>query len=51
MTDSSAARRAEDLPAEAQALLRLVENEVGVPVRLVGVGAERDDYVIWGEDR
>ena len=51
MTDSSAARRAEELPAEAQALLRLVENEVGVPVRLVGVGAERDDYVIWGEDR
>ena len=51
MTDSSAARRAEDLPAEAQTLLRLVENEVGVPVRLVGVGAERDDYVIWGDDR
>jgi adenylosuccinate synthase len=51
MTDSSAARRAEELPAEAQALLRLVENEVGVPVRLVGVGAERDDYVIWGDDR
>jgi adenylosuccinate synthase len=51
MTDSSAARRAEELPAEAQALLRLVESEVGVPVRLVGVGAERDDYVIWGEDR
>ena len=51
MTDSSAARRAEELPAEAQALLRLVEEEVGVPVRLVGVGAERDDYVIWGDDR
>src|SRR6056300_355749 len=51
MTDSSAARRAEELPAEAQSLLRLVEEEVGVPVRLVGVGAERDDYVIWGEDR
>ena len=50
-TDSSAARRADELPPEAQALLRLVEDEVGVPVRLVGVGAERDDYVIWGDDR
>ncbi len=50
-TDSSAARRADDLPPEAQALLRLVEDEVGVPVRLVGVGAERDDYVLWGDDR
>ena len=51
MTDSSAARRAEELPAEAQSLLRLVEEEVGVPVRLVGVGAERDDYVVWGDGR
>jgi adenylosuccinate synthase len=50
-TDSSAARRAEELPAEAQSLLRLVEEEVGVPVRLVGVGAERDDYVVWGDGR
>jgi adenylosuccinate synthase len=36
-----------DLPAEARALIELVEREVGVPVRVVGVGAERDDYVLW----
>ena len=28
-------------------LIELVEREVGVPVRVVGVGAERDDYLIW----
>jgi adenylosuccinate synthase len=35
------------LPAEARALIELVEREVGIPVRVVGVGAERDDYVLW----
>jgi adenylosuccinate synthase len=35
------------LPGEARALIELVESEVGIPVRVVGVGAERDDYVIW----
>ena len=34
-----------DLPAPARALIELVEREVGIPVRVVGVGAERDDYV------
>ena len=42
---SCASRR--QLPGEARALVELVESEVGVPVRVVGVGAERDDYVIW----
>ena len=35
------------LPAAARALLELIEREVGIPVRVVGVGAERDDYVLW----
>jgi adenylosuccinate synthase len=35
------------LPDEARALIELVEREVGVPVRVVGVGAERDDYLLW----
>ena len=35
------------LPAAARALIELVEREVGIPVRVVGVGAERDDYVLW----
>ena len=31
-----------------KALVALVEKEVGVPVRIVGTGAERDDsYVTW----
>ena len=42
---TSASRR--DLPAPARALIELVEREVGIPVRVVGVGAERDDYVLW----
>ena len=24
-----------------------VEEQVGVPVKVVGVGAERDDYLVW----
>jgi adenylosuccinate synthase len=35
------------LPPEAQRFIEIVEREVGVPVRVVGVGAERDDYLIW----
>ncbi|MET0577838.1 MAG: adenylosuccinate synthetase, partial [Ilumatobacteraceae bacterium] len=41
------AREPGDLPPAAQALIELVEREVGIPVRVVGVGAERDDYVLW----
>lgn len=37
-----------DLPAEARAVVDLVAAEVGVPVTIVGVGPERDDYVLWG---
>ena len=37
----------EGLPEKAKALIRLVEKEVGVPVRIVGTGAERHSYVSW----
>jgi adenylosuccinate synthase len=40
-------REPANLPTGARDLLQLVEDEVGVPVRVVGVGAERDDYLIW----
>src|SRR5262249_47443026 len=35
----AASREPDDLPTPAQDLLRLIEHEVGVPVRIVGVGA------------
>ena len=34
-------------PAPARALIDLVQQEVGIPVRIVGVGAERDDYLLF----
>jgi adenylosuccinate synthase len=40
-------RESDDLPAEAKAFIEVVEREVGVRVNVVGVGAERDDYLIW----
>jgi adenylosuccinate synthase len=43
----SSAREAGELPREAADLVALVEAQVGVPVNVVGVGAERDDYLIW----
>ena len=46
-TDLSEARERGSLPAAAKAFLELVEREVGVPVKVVGVGAERDDYLLW----
>ncbi len=46
-TDLSTTRERTALPPEAQAFVRLVEEQVGVPVNVVGVGAERDDYLLW----
>jgi len=46
--DSTSARTPGDLPSQAHQLIRLIEEQVGVPVRIIGVGAERDDYVLWG---
>ncbi len=46
-TDITAMREPGQLPAEAKAFIEIVEREVGVPVNVVGVGAERDDYLVW----
>ena len=46
-TTISAMRESGDLPAEAKRFIEVVEREVGIPVNVVGVGAERDDYLIW----
>jgi adenylosuccinate synthase len=43
----SAVREPGGLPPQAQALIALVEEQVGIPVRVVGVGAERNDYLVW----
>jgi adenylosuccinate synthase len=43
----SAVREPGGLPPQAQALIALVEEQVGIPVRVVGVGAERSDYLVW----
>ena len=43
----AAVREPGQLPVQAQDFLRLVESEVGVPIRIVGVGAEPDDYLLW----
>jgi adenylosuccinate synthase len=44
-TDLSACREVAELPREARQYLELIETEVGVPVRFVGTGPERDQYV------
>jgi adenylosuccinate synthase len=46
--DISGARSEEDLPDAAREYLRFVEDRVGVPVALVGVGPGRDQ-IIWTE--
>jgi adenylosuccinate synthase len=40
-------READHLPDLAKRFVEIVEREVGIPVRIVGVGAERDDYLLW----
>lgn len=44
-TDIRAARRWEDLPPQAQAYVRRIEEAIGVPVTLIGVGPEREETV------
>jgi adenylosuccinate synthase len=46
-TNLSAARERADLPPAARDLIDLIEREAGVPVGVVGVGAERDDHLVW----
>ena len=38
------------LPDAAKRFIEVVEREVGIPVNVVGVGAERDDYLLWGTE-
>lgn len=40
--DISKARSFEELPAQAQAYVKMIEEAAGVPVRWIGVGPERD---------
>jgi len=44
-TSIEGVRNADDLPDQAKAFVDLVEREVGVPIRYVGVGADRDAVV------
>ena len=46
-TALSDTREPGQLPPAAQRFIEVVEEQVGVPVRVVGVGAERDDYLVW----
>jgi adenylosuccinate synthase len=46
-TELNGAREPGELPAAAKRFLDVVEREVGVPIKVVGVGAERDDYLVW----
>ncbi len=43
------ARRLTDLPIEARMFLRRIEEIVGVPIALVGVGADREDMIYCQE--
>ncbi|HLJ62039.1 MAG TPA: adenylosuccinate synthase [bacterium] len=43
------ARRLTDLPVEARAFLRRIEEIVGVPISMVGVGAGRSDVIFTQE--
>jgi adenylosuccinate synthase len=47
--DLTACRNADDLPQEARDYLGFIADFVGVPVRLVGVGPDREQ-VIWLQD-
>ncbi|MCD6725902.1 MAG: adenylosuccinate synthase [Solirubrobacteraceae bacterium] len=47
--DISGCREVDELPENALAFLRFVEQRVGVPIALVGVGPGRDEVVWLGE--
>jgi adenylosuccinate synthase len=46
-TDLGKCRTAADLPETARRFIATVEREAGVPIRIVGVGPERDDVLEW----
>jgi adenylosuccinate synthase len=46
-TDISSVRELHQLPQRARDFVALVEREVGVPISIVGTGAERESVVNW----
>ena len=44
-TNTSGAKRFEDLPRQAQAYIQRIEKLIGVPVKLISVGAERSQTI------
>ena len=44
--DVSGCRRREDLPEEARSFVQFVEDELGVPLRMISVGPERDQAIV-----
>ena len=46
-TDISSVRELQHLPQAARDFVALVEREVGVPISIVGTGAERESVVNW----
>jgi len=40
-------RSASELPPTARDFIATVEREAGIPIRIVGVGPERDDVLEW----
>ena len=49
-TDVSGVRRWDDLPKEAQDYINMIERVVGIPVKYISVGAERDSIIIRQEN-
>jgi adenylosuccinate synthase len=43
--DISACRKFDDLPDNAKKYVRYIENAVGVPIKYVSVGADRDAII------
>ncbi|MGH0173877.1 UNVERIFIED_CONTAM: hypothetical protein FKN15_074954 [Acipenser sinensis] len=44
-SDTTAARKWDDLPPKAQNYIRFVENHIGVPIKWVGVGKARESMI------
>jgi adenylosuccinate synthase len=44
--DVTGCRRREELPEEAQSFVRFIEAELGVPLRMISVGPERDQAIV-----
>ena len=48
-SDLSAARKFEDLPENAQAYIRFIEEQTGIPVAMIGVGPSREECIVRKE--